>query len=111
MANLDVQPKKKGSILPWILLALGLLALLFFLFKGCGKDNKDAGAATSDSATTATTVNSDNSGWDSIDFNGPTVNYEEITDTSINVRGNNNYGIYGLGENILFDIGKSEIRS
>ncbi|GEO12274.1 OmpA family protein [Segetibacter aerophilus] len=114
MANLDVQPKKKGSILPWLLLALGLLALLFFLFKGCGKNEGDTNTTTamsSDSASTSATASAASSSWDDIDFNGPRANYEEITDSNINVRGNNNYGIYGVGENILFDKGKSDIRS
>lgn len=112
MANLDVQPKKKGSILPWILLALGVLALLFFLFKGCGDDTKDAATAvTSDTVSATAPTTNTGATWDDVDFNGPAVSYDEITDTNINVRGNSNYGIYGLGENILFDEGKSTIRS
>lgn len=110
MANLDVQPKKKASIIPWILLILGLIALLFFLFRGCN-DDKTSTTTTTDSTTATTTSPAVSTNWDSIDFNGPAVNYDEITDTAINVRGNENYGIYGLGENILFDHGKSEIRS
>jgi outer membrane protein OmpA-like peptidoglycan-associated protein len=110
MADLDVQPKKKGSILPWILLALGALLLIFFLFKGCGNDKNESATAT-DTVSTATTTAPVNQGWDSVDFNSPNKSYEEITDTSINVRGNSNYGIYGLGENILFDEGKSVVRS
>jgi outer membrane protein OmpA-like peptidoglycan-associated protein len=110
MADLDVQPKKKGSILPWILLALGALALLFFLFRGCGNDRTDSATGTDTVSMTGPTSNAA-TGWDSVNFNGPAVNYEEITDTSINVRGNSNYGIYGLGENILFDEGKSAVRT
>jgi len=110
MANLDVQPKKKGSVLPWILLILGLIVLLFFLFKECGNSKTDP-AATGDTVSTTTATTTTNMNWDSVDFNGPAANYEEITDTAIDVRGNENYGIYGLGENILFDQGKSEIRS
>ena len=106
MADLNVQPKKK-SVLPWILLILGILALLFFLLRGCNKNKDTEAVVTTDSVTTttATTTNSD-----SIDFNAPAAAYSEITDTNITVRGNNNYGIYGLGENILFDEGKSTIR-
>ena len=111
MADLDVQPKRKGSFLPWILLALAALLLLFFLFRGCGNDKTDAATTASDTVSMASPDANSGTGWDSVDFNGPAVNYEEITDTSINVRGNSNYGIYGLGENILFDEGKSAIRS
>ena len=118
MADLNVQPKQKKSWLPWLLLILGIIALLFFLMRGC---NNDKGAAAGTDSTAASTNNStgttaDTSGamgqaWGDVDFNAPAAAYDEITDKNINVRGNNNYGIYGLGENILFDEGKSSIRS
>jgi outer membrane protein OmpA-like peptidoglycan-associated protein len=79
--------------------------------KGCGNDTKDAVATTTDSVTTSTTTTATGSGWDDVDHNGPVVNYDEITDKNINVRGNSNYGVYSLGESILFDEGKADIRS
>lgn len=112
MAELNVQPKKKTSILPWILLALGLAALIWFLTR-----DKNTNETAANDATTPTTTNTNTSshaaggGWGDVDFNAPAVNYDEITDKNINVRGNNNYGIYGMGENILFDEGKATIRS
>ena len=109
MADLDVQPKKKSSILPWILLALGIIALLIFLIRGCGDDNADTQATTTDTITSNTGGAANT--WDGVDFNAPPVQYEEITDTNINVRGTGDYAIYGLGENILFDEDKSTIRS
>lgn len=110
MADLDVQPKKK-SVLPWILLILGLIALLIFLLRGCGNKNTDA--ATSDTVSAAAPATGANPGtaWNDVDFNAPAATYPEITDTNISVRGNGNFGIYGLGENILFDEGKSAIRT
>lgn len=115
MADLNVQPKKK-SILPWILLILGILALLFFLIKGCNKsDNTEAAAATDSVSSVAApatdTSTASNGDWNNVDFNAPAATYPEITDTNIVIRGNTNYGIYGLGENILFDEGKSTIKS
>ncbi len=111
MAELNVQPKKK-SILPWILLLLGIIALLIFLVRGC--NHTDSATTNSDSTTTAATrpavANDTSNNWNDVDFNAPAATYGEITDTNINVRGNNNYGIYSLGENILFDEGKSTIR-
>jgi outer membrane protein OmpA-like peptidoglycan-associated protein len=110
MADLNVQPKKK-SMLPWILLILGLLALLFFLLRGCGDKDNDA-VATTDTVSAAPGNTAAASGsWDDVDFNAPAATYPEITDTNITVRGNTNYGIYGLGENILFDEGKSTIKA
>ncbi len=53
----------------------------------------------------------DNANWADIDFIGaPAVKYDEITDRDIDVRGNDQYGIYGLGENVLFNTGESTIR-
>jgi outer membrane protein OmpA-like peptidoglycan-associated protein len=111
MAELDVQPKRRSSGWPWLLLALLLLILVLFLWRGCGND-KTVATTTDSSTVTAATMpaNGQVAGWDSIDFNAPAASYEEITDSNINVRGNENYAVYSLGENILFDEGKSTIR-
>lgn len=115
MADLNVQPKQKKSFLPWLLLILGIIALLFFLMRGC--NNKKGDETTTDSTVTTTTApaatadTAAGSAWGNVDFNAPAIAYDEITDKNINVRGNDNYGIYGLGENILFDEGKNTLRS
>jgi outer membrane protein OmpA-like peptidoglycan-associated protein len=117
MAELNVQPKKKTSLLPWILLLLGLAALIWFLTRDKDNDvadrNRDAETTSVPTTSTAdnNTVTNVAADWSGIDFNAPSVKYDEITDKNINVRGNNNYGIYGLGENILFDEGQATIRS
>ena len=113
MAELNVQPKKKSSILPWILLLLGVAALIWWLTRD--KDGQEVVNATTTevketAATTGAAVSNATANWDGIDFNAPSVNYDEITDKNINVRGNEGYGIYGLGETILFDEGKASIR-
>lgn len=112
MADLNVQPKQKKSILPWLLLALGIIALLFFLLRGC--NNNKGAEGTTDSTTSATVPATDagakSTAFGNVDFNAPAVAYDEITDKNINVRGNNNFGIYGLGENVVFDEGKNTIR-
>ncbi len=113
MAELSVQPKKK-SILPWLLLLLGVLALLFFLFRSCNHNTNDNNATTNDSAVTENTSSNTvaaTSGWEGIDYNAPTASYDEITDKNIEVRSNDSYTIYSLGENILFDAGKSDVRA
>lgn len=48
--------------------------------------------------------------WARVDWNSPVLKYEEVKSTDVNVRGNEQYGIYGLGENVLFETGKAEIR-
>lgn len=55
MADLNVQPKRRGSILPWILLALGIIALIWFLVRN--NDNELApvqNAPVADSANMTT---------------------------------------------------------
>ncbi|MCW3089065.1 MAG: rane protein [Ferruginibacter sp.] len=119
MAELNVQPKKKTSVLPWIVLILGAIALIWFLSRNKDKTNKDTVQnTTTDSTTTATTNNTASTGahtgdadWSGIDFGAPSVQYEEVTNRDIETRGSNNYAIYGLGERILFDEGKATIRS
>lgn len=116
MADLSVQPKQKKPWVPWLLLILGIIALLFFLLRGCNNDNGEATGTDSTSAAAGTgagnTATASPSGsWNEVDFNAPNASYEEITDKNITVRGNDNYGIYSLGENILFDEGKATIRS
>lgn len=118
MADLDVQPKRKSAWWLWALLALLLLLLLFFFSRSCNKDKAaPAAAAATDSSNTVTGVTTPTGatadsagGWNDVDMNAPSAKYDEITDTNIGVRGNDNYGIYDIGENILFDEGKSTIR-
>lgn len=106
MADLDVQPKKNNSWWIWILLLLIALALLFFFLRG--RDNKGVNqAGKADSVVAVTTA----TGGSQIDFNSPKEAYEEMTDTSISVRGNKDYTIYGLGEDILFDKDKNTLKS
>ena len=104
MADLNVQPKKKSSILPWLLLLAGVIALIYFLSKGCSP------AADKNVATTSTTAPAAGN-WDNVDFNSPRASYNEITDSSINVQGNDQYGIYGLGENVLFETDNATLKS
>ncbi len=120
MADLDVQPKKKNSWLPWLIALIALL-LLFLLLRSCNKTH--AVANTTDSTTNirqadtsanpgaATTVPAGSAAdWNNIDRNAPTASYAEITNKDISVHGNDNYSIYSLGENVLFETGNSTIR-
>ena len=49
--------------------------------------------------------------WARVDWKSPVLKYDEVTNKDIDVRGNDQYGIYGLGENVLFETGKADIRS
>lgn len=114
MAELNVQPKKQASYLPWILVVLGLAALIWFLTR----DKKDVAKQDSIADTTAVNNNpvqpkdpTDTRSWEDVNLNAPAVNYEEVTNTTdINVRGSDKYGIYSVGEDVLFDAGQATLR-
>jgi outer membrane protein OmpA-like peptidoglycan-associated protein len=107
MAQLDVQPKRKGPIWIWLIFLILALGVLFLLYKGCNRtaplkiDQSDS-LATDTVVTRSTTAATTQPDWNAIDFTIPKANYEEITDTAIVVRDNKKYTIYSLGENILF---------
>ncbi|WP_221392771.1 OmpA family protein [Dyadobacter sp. NIV53] len=107
MANLDVQPKKKSFWWIWLIIALLVAAAAVFL-RGCEEDQPTTVIESSDSTSGNAAITMPE--WDKIDFNSPDVTFDEVTDSSISVQGNDNYTIYGLGENILFATGKSKIQ-
>lgn len=107
MAQLDVQPKKQTPIWIWLLLLLILIAG-FFIFRNYNSDKKVA-TSTTDSTATNVVAGTTVPNWDTIDFNAPNTTDEDITDAGILLRGKDNYVIYGLGENILFESGGSSI--
>lgn len=115
MAELHVE-KKKSSPLLWILLGIIALVILYFLFfKNKDKDdtimnnNTDSVAAVQTPANAVAAATTGN--WDGIDYNSPKASYEEITNKDIDVRDNDKYAIYGVGQDILFDKDKSTIRT
>ena len=111
MAEIDVQPKKKSSrsILPWILGLLAIVVVGFLVFRNKDKDDdyanrdKTTHNSASDNAAAAT-------GWNAIDWDAPATSYDEVTDRSIEVRSKDNYAIYGVGEDVLFDKDAATIR-
>ena len=113
MAELNVEPKK-SSPWPWIIGIIIVLIILFFVFRSCNNNDtnnnmNNVGDTTSEVTSPVTsTATTDN--WDSVDFNAPLANYDEITSKDVEVRENDNYAIYGVNENILFDLNKSTLR-
>ncbi|WP_374950356.1 OmpA family protein [Mucilaginibacter sp.] len=117
MAQLDVQPKRKGPVWIWLIFLILALGVAFLLWKGCNRtaplkvDQADSVAndtVVTGGAPAAATTQPD---WNAIDFTIPKSSYEEITDTAIVVRGNQKYTIYSLGENVLFAPDASTIQS
>ncbi|MET3980102.1 outer membrane protein OmpA-like peptidoglycan-associated protein [Mucilaginibacter sp. UYP25] len=115
MAQLDVQPKRKGSVFIWIIFAIIAIATAVLLYRGCNKsapikmdtsDTTQTDSAKSDSNVIVTTQPN----WNAIDFDIPRSKYDEVTDTAIIVKGNDKYTIYSLGENILFAADESTLQ-
>lgn len=108
----------KYGILSAAIVALGLAS--------CSETNKTGTTGDADTAVLLqndATVNNDgqpgemgspndDANWNDIDVIGaPAAKYDEITDRGITVRGNENYGVYDLEENVLFNTGEATIRS
>jgi outer membrane protein OmpA-like peptidoglycan-associated protein len=116
MAQLDVQPKQRSPIWIWIVVFIVVMGVLFMLLRGCNSaaplkiDQADTTAddtVVTANTTSAATTQPD---WNAVDFTIPKASYEEVTDTAVMVRGNQQYTIYSLGENVLFGKDDSKIR-
>ena len=110
MAELDVQPKKRSShsFLPWLLLALGVIALVFFITRNGERYVDDARPVAGTESTTYSTTseNAARSDWEGIDFyNAPEASFNEMQNNEVEVRGNENYAIYKIDVDDLFDDG------
>jgi outer membrane protein OmpA-like peptidoglycan-associated protein len=99
MADLDVQPKRRGLWWLWLLLALIAIVVLLFLFKGCNSQTTTAGATDTTAVKTVAVTQPD---WSQVDFNAAKASDADMTGPGIAVSGNEQYTIYTLGENILF---------
>ena len=61
----------------------------------------DSSATTMDT-TSSTVIAATQPDWSTVDMNAPETHDADITDKDVTVRGNNDYTIYSLGEDILF---------
>ena len=111
MAEIDVQPKKreKRSMWPWLLGLLGLIALIFLLTRD-RDDDDNVNTAETYSNTTNNAANRPDA-WSAINWNAPRANYDEVTGGDVDVRTADNYAIYGVNEEILFDKDQSTLRN
>ncbi len=95
---------------------LCFVAALALTMAACSDTNKKDNV-TNDKDTMVLKSDNENAGtpkaenaWDRVDWNSPALKYDEVKSKDVNVRGNDQYGIYGLGENVLFETGKADIR-
>lgn len=115
MEEIHVQPKKKAF--PWILLIIVLIVIAGIIWYVISIDNTDnpemeTTTALIPSETTSNQMDANNSdGWDDINFAAPVIVYDEITKDEVSVRGNENYGIYAVGEDVFFDTEEANLRT
>jgi hypothetical protein len=62
MADLNVQPKKRSAIWPWLLLAVGVIVLILFLTRGTSKLPGPTERAPNDTAMNRTPSAADSMG-------------------------------------------------
>lgn len=91
-----------------------LSAMLFASCKetettGTTAENKDTAVMMKDNEVSTETKVATH--WDSVDFTSPIVKYKEITSKEIDVRGNEHYTIYGMSDEVLFSVGKADLRA
>src|SRR3954466_13291723 len=123
MAETTVETKKRGiPCLGWLFIGIAVLVIILLLMRSCNNDNyaintADTGAAVGATAPNTTTNDTTVAGrtpgaddWDDIEKNSQNASYAEVTNKNISVRGNDNYGVYSLGNDILFDLNKSTLR-
>ena len=108
MAELDVQPKKRSSysFFPWLLLILAVIALVFFITRNEERyvDEARPVAGTNSTTYSNTSENTARSAWDGIDFfNAPKASFNEIKNNKVEVRGNEEYAIYQIDVDELFN--------
>ncbi len=117
MAEINIEPKKKGMNWLWILGIAVLAGLVIWLLAG-RKDTKETvatateqvGAAGAGAASATNDANTEDS-WRNIDMNAPVVTLPEVTvgAPDFEARGNDQYTIYSLGENLLFETDKATL--
>jgi outer membrane protein OmpA-like peptidoglycan-associated protein len=119
MAEINIEPKDKGKGFNWlwILGILALIGIVAWLFAGNKNETENNVATTNTTeqvgtgaAVGANDANTDDM-WRDVDLNVPTVSYPElnISSSDFEVRGNDKYSVYSLGENLLFDTDKATL--
>jgi outer membrane protein OmpA-like peptidoglycan-associated protein len=98
-------PNSKNNWLYWLIGIVAVAAIIVFFSRNRDNTVEYAGAA-SDSTTVESEINNN---WTGIDPNIPVANYDEVRDSDLQVKANENYAVYSLKEAILFEPGKYAI--
>ncbi len=117
MAEINIEPKKKGTNWLMILGIAALAGLLLWFLVGNRKDKETVATNATEQvgagAASATNDANTEDSWRNIDMNAPVVTLPEVTVNSpdFEARGNDQYTIYSLGENLLFETDKATLSS
>lgn len=112
MAEINIEPRKKRSNWLWILGLLALVGLVGWLLSRDRDTGQDMQAMRNDAETVENSASSGAADiWGDVDLNAPSVKHPEINISSpdFELRGNDKYTVYSLGENLLFDTDKASI--
>ena len=104
MSNANNQTKSNNWII-WLIVILILILIGFYFFSH--KNTEVTAEAASDSSTIESRINANWSGVEEI----PDQNFDELKDADLSTRGNDEYAVYSVDETVLFDAGKSTIKS
>jgi outer membrane protein OmpA-like peptidoglycan-associated protein len=107
MAQLEVQPRKNNLWWIWVLFTIIALAVLFYFIRSNGRDDANPNLTRGDS----TVIRSAGDMATGISPATSAVSFDEITDTNIDVKGDQQGATYSLDETLLFDTEKSSVRS
>lgn len=101
-------PKKNNNWLYYLLAIIVVGGLIIYFSRSNDSNQHVTEAAASDSSTVESHINSN---WSGVDPNIPQANYDELKDSDLQVRANEDYAVYSLNEQILFEEGKSAVGS
>ena len=90
------------------------LSLGLFIFTGCSQEKENNAAAEEDKMVLkedeeVSEATKEETNWDDVDVTSPVVQYEEVKSKDIEVRGAEEYAVYTIDEEVLFDVNKAAI--
>lgn len=112
MAEINIEPRKKGPNWLWILGIAALAGLVIWLLTRNRHTESDAQAMRNDAETVDTRADGVAvDAWNDVDLNAPRVERPEINISSpdFELRGNDRYTVYSMGEKLLFDTDKATL--
>lgn len=92
-------------------LTLCLSALIISACNNTGNRIENADSVSEMATEDTAVVFRNDAVWENIDFNAPVINEPDLKDSDITLRGTDSVSIYQVGQDILFDTDKAQIRA